>query len=176
MSQALVDFEVIAAIDADGGIGKDGSIPWNIPEELQSFKRKTTAALPHTFNTVIMGRKTWDSLPSKVRPLPDRLNIVLSRDPELVLNGAVCFTSLDEALLYVESLVNRGTIFVIGGAELYRTAVVHPGCKVIHFSLIKGSHDCDTFFPKLERGWRIVASQDCGGWKSVVYIKDKVVL
>jgi len=176
MSEALVDFEVIAAIDADGGIGKDGSIPWKIPEELQSFKRKTTSCLRGCVNVVIMGRKTWESLPSKVRPLPDRVNIVLSRDPKLLLNGAVCCTSLDDALKFAESLVNRGTVFVIGGAELYKTAVVHPGCNALHFSLINGSHDCDTFFPKLERGWRIAASQDCGGWKSVVYIKDKAVL
>lgn len=147
-----VPFSIIVAVDRDYGIGKDDVLPWRLPGEIAHFKDVTTAHYNEHHNAVIMGRKTWESIPSKFRPLPDRLNIVLTRRefasfPEGVLKGA----NLDDALeRVVTKTENRfGKIFVIGGAKLFKTAIDHPSCQEIYLTFIKSSFDCDCFFPPI---------------------------
>ena len=93
-------FTLIAATDSHGGLGKDNTLPWSSSKDMAWFKRQTTTVeSPSKKNACIMGRKIWESLPETYRPLPDRLNLVLSRDSQSAdFEGAECFSSLDAAL------------------------------------------------------------------------------
>ncbi|WP_277612966.1 dihydrofolate reductase [Cryobacterium glucosi] len=102
----------------DGIIGSAGSIPWHLPEDLAHFKAVTDAA------TVVMGRRTWDSLPERFRPLPGRRNIVVTRDADWAAAGAERAGSVDDALAADDSATDPATtIWVIGGGEVYREAL-----------------------------------------------------
>ena len=104
---------LIWAQDRHGVIGRDGGIPWRVPEDMAHFREVTAGG------RVVMGRRTWDSLPDRFRPLPGRTNIVLSRDASWAAEGAARAASLDEALL-------GGTdTWIIGGAEIYALALPH---------------------------------------------------
>lgn len=130
-------FDVVLAMDDTGGIGKDGSLPWKLKGELAEFKRLTVG---NGHCAVIMGRRTWESLP--VRPLPLRANIVLSRSPIPNLPAGVQHaTSLDEALALAEDAEQR---FVIGGAQVYEKALRHPSCERVHLTQVQGDFGCDT--------------------------------
>lgn len=147
-----MSFYVIAASDQKGGIGKDGKIPWYIPEDLEWFRKTTTNTTKvGVKNVVIMGRKTWESIPEIYRPLKDRLNIVITSEPEKhQVNKPDVFmvSSFEEALEDAQQLVDQGFaqfVFVIGGAFVYEQAFKHPACKQIILSAIKDSFDCDKF-------------------------------
>ncbi len=145
-------FEIIAAIDAAGGIGKNGSLPWHLPGDMKHFKEITVKTKSFSMhNAVIMGRKTWESLPGKFRPLPKRLNIVLTRNKHFPLPKDVFRAAdLPEALMLLEKnelgkKIER--IFVIGGAEVFKEAIRNPQCSAIHLTQILAKFDCDVFFP-----------------------------
>ncbi|MDP2109045.1 MAG: dihydrofolate reductase, partial [Rhodocyclaceae bacterium] len=104
---------LVAAVAKNGVIGDSNALPWHLPEDLKHFKQLTSG------HAVIMGRKTWESLPLRFRPLPGRLNIVLTRDPRYVAEGAMVVHTLQEAL----KVGAGGTAFIIGGAELYAHAL-----------------------------------------------------
>jgi dihydrofolate reductase len=169
----LRTFYVIVAVDESGGIGKGGKLPWKLPDEMAYFKTITTAASMFQQNAVIMGRNTWESIPEKFRPLQNRVNIVLTRDPRYEADGAITLGSLNEALWLCAGRTDIEDVFVIGGAQLYEEAVTHPKCTAIFLSVIKGVHDCDAFFPLLERGWYRVAFKSEPQWTASVYIRDK---
>lgn len=140
MSGALT---LIAAVARNGVIGKDNALPWHLPEDLKHFKQLTTG------HAVIMGRKTWESLPPKFRPLPNRLNIVITRDPAYVAPGATVVHSLDAAM----KVSVGGTAFVIGGAELYAHALLHA--QWLELTEIDAAFDGDAHFPAFDRTqWR----------------------
>ena len=103
---------LIWAEAADRVIGRDGALPWQLPEDQQLFKQLTTGA------TVVMGRATWDSLPASVRPLPGRRNVVLTRQQDWSAPGAVVAHTLDEAIASAD-----GDVWVIGGASVYAAAL-----------------------------------------------------
>ena len=133
-------FHIIAAMDLNRGIGKDNELVWRIKADMEHFKKMTTDT------SVIMGRKTWDSLPERFRPLPNRENIVLTRSEDLEFpEGVIRAASLDEAL----ELATKDHIYVIGGASLYAEAIVHPQCKGMSITLVNGEFDCDVFFPEI---------------------------
>jgi len=145
-------FSIIAAIDEDFGIGKEGRLPWKIRADMQYFKALTMETQQEGLkNAVMMGRVTWESLPEKFRPLPDRLNVVISKTSRLLLpSGVLEASGIDEALnllhtKYGESLEN---IYVIGGAKLYEVAIRHSQCRRIYLTRIRQRFDCDAFFPK----------------------------
>lgn len=144
-----VPFSIVVAYDKSMGIGKDGDMPWHLPKDLAHFKSITTDTSSDTHNIVIMGRKTWDSIPEKYRPLPGRTNIVLSRS-ELTLPNAVHLAhSLDEALSLSRSLKAEKT-FVIGGGTLFKEGLAHPNCQAVYVTEINSNYDCDTFFTPYE--------------------------
>ncbi|MCC6639502.1 dihydrofolate reductase [Candidatus Falkowbacteria bacterium] len=146
---SLPQFTCIVACDSRNGIGKNNTIPWHLPSDLKFFA-KTTKGNGH--NTVIMGRKTWESLPQQYRPLPLRTNIVISSNQELNVPPEVAiFPSLDEALQSLENTSTGGEIFVIGGAMLYTTALSHPSCSKVIITIISKDFECDVFFPPLPR-------------------------
>ena len=148
-------YEIIVACDLNGAIGKRGAIPWHIREDLLHFRDLTTASLPGKKNAVIMGRHTWESL--KVKPLKNRINIVLSRNslmPICVTNDMVWVLSLQDASIYCKYLYDKGILdkaFIIGGQSLYYMGIHDTRTSRVHMTLINECfRDCDRFFPKRE--------------------------
>ncbi len=148
------------AFDSQYGIGKNGQLAWNLPLDIKHFKEITTAVTdPSKKNAVIMGRKTWESLPSKFRPLPGRVNLVLSREGRIDLPvGVLCSKSMDEALNQLSSIVEN--IFVIGGAQIYAQAIDHPLCQKLYVTHVKGEYGCDAFFPPISRQFFPISSSE----------------
>ena len=110
----MAELVLIAAMARGRVIGREGRLPWHLPEDLAHFRAATRG------HAVVMGRKTWDSLPARFRPLPGRRNLVVTRNPAWHAEGADVAQSLDEALARVSG---DDRVFVIGGAELYATAL-----------------------------------------------------
>jgi len=131
---------VIAAVARNGAIGLDGTMPWQLKADLAHFRR-TTMGCP-----VVMGRKTWDSLPPTFRPLPGRRNLVVTRNPAWRAEGAEAALSLDEALARVDG---ADRVFVIGGGELYAQAL--PRADELVLTEIDADFDADTFLPGWDR-------------------------
>ena len=168
---------VVAATSSTLGIGKNGKLPWKLAGDMQKFKEITTTTSSDVRrNAVIMGRKTWESLPSKFRPLPRRLNIVLSKNPSLrqelsIPEDVVIASSLDEALenvstSFADSVEN---IYVIGGQAIYTEAISSPYCKEILLTSVEADfNDCDTFFPQVPaHKFRLIS-------RSQQYIEDGI--
>lgn len=139
---------LIYARAANGVIGKDGQMPWHLPEDLAHFKQLTSGC------PVIMGRKTWDSLPERFRPLPGRLNIVITRKENWSKNGVQRASSLREALQICES---ESVVWVIGGAQIYAQAL--PLAHAVEVTEIEGDYDGDAFAPELGDEWQVVARE-----------------
>ena len=129
-------------------IGKNGVMPWHLPEDLAHFKRVT---LNHP---VIMGRKTWDSIPPRFRPLPGRTNIVVTRQPDWNENGAQRTSSLREALQLCE---NSAQVWIIGGAQIYAQAL--PLADELVVTEIDAAFDGDAHAPAIGPDWREVARE-----------------
>jgi len=124
---------IIVAMDAQRGIGINNTLPWKLPEDMAHFKRLTTG------NTVIMGRKTFDSIG---RPLPNRRNIVITRNPDWRHDGVEAVGSVEAAL----ALLDGATGFVIGGAEIYQQSMQLADQLII--TEIARTYQCDAFFPE----------------------------
>lgn len=139
---------LIYARAANGVIGKDGRLPWHLPEDLAHFKR-TTMGCP-----VIMGRKTWDSLPPRFRPLPGRTNIVVTRQVDWSENGVQPSPNLEHALQLCE---HAADVWVIGGAQLY--ALAEPLAQTAVVTEIEQDFDGDAFAPTLGTAWHEVARE-----------------
>lgn len=132
----------------NGVIGKDGVLPWHLPEDLAHFKRTTLGA------PVIMGRRTWESLPPRFRPLPGRRNVVITRDPAWQAAGADRAASLDEA---VALCAGAPVAWVTGGAEIFRLAI--PRAHVAVVTEIDADFEGDVHAPGLGAGWRETARE-----------------
>ena len=139
---------LILARAANGVIGVDGALPWHLPEDMAHFKA-TTAGAP-----VVMGRKTWDSLPAKFRPLPGRTNIVVTRQENLSEKGLQRASSLREALSICEQL-GAPEVWVIGGAQIYAEA--EPVAHRAIVTEIDRDFEGDAFAPRFGEGWRETA-------------------
>ena len=137
---------LIYARARNGVIGRDGVMPWHLPEDLAHFKRVTLGC------PVIMGRKTWDSLPPQFRPLPGRRNIVLTRNADWSAPGVEITRSLEQAIAPVEDARHA---WVIGGAEIYRPAL--PRADVVEVTVIDADFDGDAHAPELGPEWREAA-------------------
>jgi len=131
---------LIAAIARNGAIGRDGQLLWHEPQDQRHFRRITMGS------PVLMGRKTWDSLPERFRPLPGRRNLVLSRDPAWRADGAEAVASLDAAL---QAASGSDKLSVIGGAQVYALAL--PRADELVLTEIDADLAGDTFFPAWER-------------------------
>jgi len=139
---------IVVAHSANRVIGHEGALPWRLPSDLRRFRELTSG------HTVLMGRRTYESLPDAFRPLPDRRNLVLSSDPAYRAQGAEVFASLPEALAACE-----GDCFVIGGEVTYRDAL--PLCERLYTTEIDAEMEGDAFFPELDPvQWRLV--EDAG--------------
>lgn len=153
---------MIVAMARDNSIGAKGEIPWHLPEDLAHFK-KTTMGHP-----VIMGRKTWDSLPFK--PLKGRRNIVVSRNPELKIDGADCFSSLEAAL---ESCVSEETPYIIGGEQIYKMAMPFA-TELVITEVDTTCPEADAFFPEIDsKIWKLTDESEILESKSGLKYKIK---
>ncbi|KAJ1397662.1 Thymidylate synthase [Sesbania bispinosa] len=150
-------YQVVVAATQDMGIGKDGKLPWRLPTDLKFFKEiTTTTSDPRKKNAVIMGRKTWESIPLQYRPLSGRLNVVLTRSgcydiataEDVVICGSM-FSAL-ELLGASPYCMSIEKVFVIGGGQIFREALNAPGCEAIHITEIHASIECDTFMPAVD--------------------------
>jgi len=155
----MISFSLIVAMDLQRGIGKAGTLPWHLPGDMKYFKTLTTKTeRPQKQNIVIMGRKTWDSIPQKFRPLCDRINLVLTRRQNPDFPPTVLFAdSLEKGLrLFQASSYQEkiGDIFIIGGEEIFEVALKMPACKKLYITHIHHTFDCDTFFPEFEQQFK----------------------
>jgi dihydrofolate reductase len=134
----MSEIVIIAAVAKNRVIGRDNQLIWNIPEDMAHFKALTAG------HTVIMGRKTWESLPPRFRPLPGRRNIVVTRQSEYSAPGAELAASLESAFSLAE---NDETVFVIGGAEIYKQAISLS--NRLEITEVDLSPEGDSWFPEI---------------------------
>lgn len=136
-----MSFGLVWAQSTSGIIGRDGGIPWHVPEDMAHFKTLTTGC------AVLMGRRTWESLPPRFRPLPGRRNIVLTRQADYLAEGADVVGGLDDAL-------TGGETWIIGGAEIYRLALpTATRCEVTEIEIGLERRECDAIAPTLDSSW-----------------------
>lgn len=139
---------IIVATDLNNGIGKNGTMPWHLPKELAYFQKKTTETKnPEKQNLVIMGRKTWESIPEKHRPFSNRKNVILTRQTDYKAKGATVVQSLEKAFEQADDSVE--SIFICGGGKVYADLINHTNLDGIFITKINKNFDCDTFFPEI---------------------------
>lgn len=156
----MAEIVVIAAVARNRVIGKDNRLLWNIPEDMAHFKALTSG------RTVIMGRKTWDSLPPRFRPLPGRRNIVISRQADYPAPGAELAGSLEQALQL--AAIGEESIFIIGGEQIYRQAMaVADRLEITEVDL---EPEGDAWFPEIAAvDWKTSAKSEFPGFAFVTY-------
>ena len=137
---------------AGGVIGADGGLPWHLPEDLRLFRELTTGS------TVVMGRRTWDSLPERYRPLPGRRNVVLTTDPSWAADGAERAADVAQVLARGDA----GDTWVIGGGRVYAAFLPHADRVVV--TDVDTDVDGDTWAPALGAGWALVSRTPGTGW------------
>ena len=171
-----MEFAVIACVDNKNGIGKDGTIPWDSPSDRKFFSLVTTGTgYADKYNVVLMGRKTYESLPARFKPLPNRINIILSRSINGIQimnaktenstvsqkqssNGFINASSTQLPIVYVNSLTSAlewvsaneticEKLFICGGQDIYEEALLHPLCRTVYLNHITGDYKCDRLFP-----------------------------
>lgn len=162
-----VSIGLIWAQTPEGVIGSGNAIPWRLPEDMAHFKA-TTLGRP-----VIMGRKTWDSLPARFRPLPGRRNIVVTRDPHWASEGAERAGSIDTALELAATSPAPGgaaTAWVIGGGEIYRAAL--PYARTLSVTEVDTPVTGDTYAPPLDPTWQ--TAEDTGWQRSTTELRYRI--
>ena len=142
---------LIWAESRGGVIGVDGGLPWHLPEDLAHFRAVTDGGL------VVMGRRTWNALPERFRPLPGRSNVVITRTHGWVAPGASVVHSLDDALA-----TSAGAVWVIGGAEIFNLALLRA--DTLEVTEIDADLAGDTFAPTLDASWHLVEVEPTSGW------------
>ncbi|WP_255768086.1 dihydrofolate reductase [Pseudarthrobacter sulfonivorans] len=160
LADTVTGVGLVWAQTSGGVIGKDGDMPWDLPEDMKHFTRLTVG------HPVIMGRKTWLSFPEKYRPLPGRTNIVVTRQktwadsPEA--EGAVVVPSLDDALLESQFVDGGETVWILGGGEVFRQSTDLANVAVV--TTIDVEADGDTYAPELDETWEAAAAVPPDGW------------
>lgn len=152
---------LIAALSRNRCIGKQGRLPWHIPEDLKHFRTLTSG------KPVLMGRKTWESLPDQFRPLPNRTNIVLTRQADYALPENVeRYSSLQDAIA-----AHAGEdLFVIGGGDIYAAALPHA--TRLELTHVDQDVAGDAFFPTFDPAdWQEIAREDHDGFSFVTYTR-----
>ena len=137
---------LIVAVAENGVIGKDNDLIWHLPNDMRFFKETTTG------HHVIMGRKNFESIPHKYRPLPNRTNIVITRRSDYKAEGCIVVNSVEEAL-EVAKTNGDNEAFIIGGGQIYKLAIDAGVVDKIYLTKIHQSFDGDTFFPELSSDW-----------------------
>jgi len=157
----MPEIVIIAAVARNRVIGKDNRLLWNIPEDMAHFKALTAG------HTVIMGRKTWESLPPRFRPLPGRRNIVITRQADYAAPGAELADSLENAL----KLASTATVaFIIGGEQIYTQAMAVA--DRLEITEVELEPEGDAWFPEIAAvDWEKTAKTDSTGFSFVTYCR-----
>lgn len=159
-----IPFNMIVAHDNNYGIGINNSIPWRLSADMKHFKHITTTTTnPQLQNVVIMGRKTWDSLPSSFKPLPQRINIIISRTWPNPADNTLLASTIDDALAQANKLIKdqqAESIFCIGGSQLYSNMIKDERCKKLYITHIYNSFECDSFFPNYSNDFKIIKESE----------------
>jgi dihydrofolate reductase len=134
---------LIVAMDREGGIGKNNDLMWHLPADMRFFKETTTGHI------VVLGRKNYESIPERFRPLPNRENAVLTRNQSYEAPGCSVFYSLDECLKHYQTETQR-IVFIIGGGEIYKQALELDVVTEMYITHVNHVYDADTFFPKID--------------------------
>lgn len=166
MSLPGPELEVVVAADEAWGIGRRGDLPWRIPEDMKHFRRLTQTVPRDSAlrNLVLIGRRTWQSIPSRFRPLPGRHNLVLSRRGLELPVGVEQAADFPTALAALAARRDLHRIFVIGGGEVYRAAFEQASCRTLHLTQVAGGFDCDAQLPDpTAAGFQLEETED---WRS----------
>lgn len=152
MSSTASKLNIVVAACSNMGIGIEGGLPWRLKQDMAFFRKITTVTKTvGKKNMVIMGKNTWLSIPPKFRPLSDRINVVLSTQMQTSIEGAHLVKSFDKALELFDTLNNEvESVFVIGGASVYKEAMQRPNPCRIYITRVHGDFTCDTFFPDID--------------------------
>ena len=134
---------IIVAVDQKGGIGKDNDLLWHLPKDMHFFKETTQG------HVVIMGRKNYESIPERFRPLPNRVNIVLTRNPSYTALGAIVCSDMKSALKEAKKYIGQ-KVFVIGGGEIYRLALEADIVDEMYITRVEADLEADVFFPEIQ--------------------------
>ena len=150
---------IISAVDKNFGIGIKNALPWSFKSDMKHFKEITCKTKdPNKRNAVLMGRKTWESLPEKYRPLPNRINLILSRTKNLNEeipkdpNPTVLVSSFIEAFSILNDDIEN--LFIIGGEGVYKQAISLEEIDGIYLTEIENEYEVDTFFPKIPENFQ----------------------
>lgn len=144
----MIKISLIVAMDAERGIGRNNDLMWNLPVDMQFFKSTTQGHI------VVMGRKNFDSIPEKYRPLPQRLNCILSRSIDFNAPDCHVFQNLFGCVNQFKD--DSRTLFIIGGGEIYRLAMKELSIDEMFITKIDGVFGADTFFPTFDESvWNI---------------------
>ena len=142
---------MIAALARNGTIGKANDLPWHLPDDMKHFMQTTKG------HHVIMGRKNYESLPEKFRPLPNRTSIVVTRQPDYKAPGCTIVHQLEQGVKMAEKN-GEGELFIIGGSEIYKLGM--PLADKLYLTEIDARIDGDTFFPSFEKeAWHEISRQ-----------------
>jgi len=151
----------VVAISKNNCIGKNGKLPWDLPGDMKHFVKLTTGRV------VLMGRKTWESIPDKFRPLPNRTNIVITRNTEYsVPEGVEVYNNIEKAL----DAHKNEDIMIIGGAQIYNQTM--DVVDTLYITHVDQFVDCDAFFPKINKNeWKETEREDLDEYSFVTYKK-----
>ncbi|PPL19258.1 dihydrofolate reductase [Microterricola pindariensis] len=166
VAPAPISVGLIWAEARGGVIGLNGVMPWHVPEDLAHFKAATLGG------AVVMGRKTWDSIPERFRPFSGRENIVVTRQADWSADGAHTAGSLADGVALAASLTPGDRVWVIGGAEIFALALAGSGVAAdggflvdrLEVTEIDAAFDGDTHAPAIDSGWSVQASDPESGW------------
>ena len=165
----MSNINIIVAVSNNGVIGKGNDIPWRLPTDLKQFKKITDGSV------VIMGRKCWDSLPPKFRPLPNRFNIVVTRDEKFKPNGCAVCNDLGYIIDFFYSADNKDDVFVIGGGEIYKQTFSYA--SKLHLTRLLGDVEGDILFEGfVPSEWKLISKSDImeeNGFKFVFEYYEK---
>ena len=145
---------LIVAVSENGVIGKDNDLIWHLPKDMKFFKDTTQG------HHVIMGRKNFESIPHKFRPLPNRTNVIVTRQSGYIAEDCIVVHSVEESIKVAKK--NGDTEpFVIGGGQIYKIALENNMIDRIYLTRIHHTFEGDTFFPNLSEDWKVIAREDC---------------
>jgi len=145
---------LIVAVANNGVIGKDNDLIWHLPKDMGFFKETTLG------HHVIMGRKNFESIPERFRPLPNRTNVIITRNSDYKAEGCVVVNSVEQALEVAKQNGDKEP-FIIGGGQIYKLALEANLVDKIYLTKVHHAYDGDTFFPELGNDWKEVERIDC---------------
>lgn len=145
---------IIAAVDHNFGVGKNGDLAWRLKGDMAYFASRTTKTQDvHKQNMVIMGRTTWESIPEKYRPLRDRVNVVLTRQENYSADNAQVVHNIEDAYDLVDDSIE--SIYIIGGSRVYTDTITDERVDGVYLTHIDHEYDVDTYFPAVPEQFRV---------------------